>query len=133
MLRNEDHFAFERFSLNLCKLSSLNVRITILLSVLRVRVASSKYAKTGKWSDKSLRIMPLKTLGARLLVNMLSISVEEYEVRRVGLEMRGRKACENKLSISSVVNKHSSVLIWWSLHATNNNIFSVGNNNCQEK
>ena len=103
MLRNENHFAFDRFSLNLCKLSSLNVRITILLSVLRVRVASSKYAKTGKWSDKSLRIMPLKTLGARLLVNMLSISVAEYEVRRVGLEMRGRKACENKLSINSCV------------------------------
>ena len=109
------------------------MRITIFLSVLRVRVASSKYAKTGKWSDKSLRIMPLKTLGARLLVNMLSISVAEYEVRRVGLEMRGRKACENKLSINSVVNKHSSVLIWWSVHATNNNIFSVGNNNFQEK
>ena len=47
--------------------------------------------------------MPLKTLGARLLVNMLSISVAEYEVRRVGLEMRGRKACENKLSINSCV------------------------------
>ena len=45
--------------------------------------------------------MPLKTLWARLLVNMLSISVAEYEVRRVGLEMRGRKACENKLSINS--------------------------------
>ena len=29
MWRNEDHFAFERFSLNLCKLSSLNVRIAI--------------------------------------------------------------------------------------------------------
>ena len=43
MLRNEDHFAFERFSLNLCKLSSLNVRIIIFLSVQRVRVASSKY------------------------------------------------------------------------------------------
>ena len=38
MLRNEDHFAFERFSLNLCKLSSLNVRITILLSVLRTEL-----------------------------------------------------------------------------------------------
>ena len=45
MLRNENHFAFERFSLNLCKLQSLNVRIIIFLSVLRVRVASSKYAK----------------------------------------------------------------------------------------
>ena len=45
MLRNVDHFAFERFSLNLCKLQSLNVRIIIFLSVLRVRVASSKYAK----------------------------------------------------------------------------------------
>ena len=43
MLRNEDHFAFERFSLNLCKLSSLNVRIIIFLSVQRVRVAASKY------------------------------------------------------------------------------------------
>ena len=43
MLRNEDHFAFESFSLNLCKLSSLNVRIIIFLSVQRVRVASSKY------------------------------------------------------------------------------------------
>ena len=103
MWRNKDHFAFERFSLNLCKLSSLNVRITIFLSVLRVRVASSKYAKMGKWSDKLFRIMPLKTLGARLLVNMLSISVAEYEVRRVGLEMRGRKVCENKLSINSCV------------------------------
>ena len=38
MLRNEDHFAFERFSLNLCKLQSLNVRIIIFFSVLRVRV-----------------------------------------------------------------------------------------------
>ena len=63
MWRNEDHFAFERFSLNLCKLSSLNVRITIFLSVLRVRVALSKYAKTVKWSDKSFRIMPLKHKG----------------------------------------------------------------------
>ena len=43
MLRNEDHFPFERFALNLCKLSSLNVRIIIFLSVQRVRVASSKY------------------------------------------------------------------------------------------
>ena len=103
MLRNEDHFAFERFSLNLCKLSSLNVRITIFLFLLHVRVVSSKYAKTGKWSDKSFRIMPLKTLWASLLVNMWSISVAEYEVRRVGLKMRGRKACEDKLSINSCV------------------------------
>ena len=78
-------------------------RITIFLSVLRFRVASSKYAKAGKWSDKSFRIKPLKTLRKRLLVNMLSISVAEYEVRRVGLEMRGRRACENKLSINSCV------------------------------
>ena len=42
--------------------------------------------------------MPLKTLCARLLVNMLAISVAEYVVRRVGLEMRRRKACENRLS-----------------------------------
>ena len=60
MLRNENHFAFDRFSLNLCKLSSLNVRIKIFLSVLRVRVASPKYAKMGQWSDKSFRIMPLR-------------------------------------------------------------------------
>ena len=36
-------------------------------------------------------------------MNILSISVTEYEVRRVGLEMRGRKACGNKLSINSCV------------------------------
>ena len=79
------------------------MRITIFLFLLRVRVVSSKYAKTDKWSDKSFRIMPLKTLWASLLVNMWSISVAEYEVRRVGLEMRGRKACEDKLSINSCV------------------------------
>ena len=43
MLRNENHFAFDRFSLNLSKLSSLNVRVKIFLSVLRVRVTASKY------------------------------------------------------------------------------------------
>ena len=43
MLRNKNHFAFDRFSLNLCKLSSLNVRVKIFLSVLRVIVTSSKY------------------------------------------------------------------------------------------
>ena len=96
MLRNEDHFELERFSLNLCKLSSLNVRITI-------RVAWSKYAQTSEWSDKSIRIMPLKTLCARLSMNMLSISVAEYEVRRVGWEMRGRKAYENQFSVYSCV------------------------------
>ena len=31
MLRNEDHFALQRFSLNLCKLSSLNVCIIIFV------------------------------------------------------------------------------------------------------
>ena len=36
-------------------------------------------------------------------MNILTISVTEYEVRLVGLEMRGRKACENKLSINSCV------------------------------
>ena len=40
------------------------------------------------------------TMG-KVVGDMLSISVAEYEVRRVGLEMRGRKACENKLSINS--------------------------------
>ena len=79
------------------------MRITIFLFLLRVRVVSSKYAKTDKWSDKSFRIMPLKTLWASLLVNMWSISVAEYAVRRVGLEMRGRKVCEDKLSINSCV------------------------------
>ena len=54
-------------------IESLNVRVLLFLSVLRVRVASSKYAKTGKWSDKSFRIIPLITLCSRLLVNMLSI------------------------------------------------------------
>ena len=83
------------------------MRVTIFLSVPRVRVASSKCAKTGRWSDKSFRIVPLKTLWARLLVNMFSISVAEYEVRRVGLEMRGRRACENELSINSCVGT------WW--------------------
>ena len=71
------------------------MRITIFLFLLRVRVVSSKYAKTDKWSDKSFRIMPPKTLWASLLVNMWSISVAEYAVRRVGLEMRGRKVCED--------------------------------------
>ena len=71
------------------------MRITIFLFLLRVRVVSSKYAKTDKWSDKSFRIMPLKILWASLLVNMWSISVAEYAVRRVGLEMRGRKVCED--------------------------------------
>lgn len=168
MLRKEDHLAFERFSLNSCKLLSLNVHISIFLSVPRVRVPSSKYAKTGKWSDISLSVIPLKTLCARSLVNMLSIGVAEYEVRRVRLGMRGRKACEYKLSINSFVgiwwlywrwsglnwvthhitmfivfrnwwedvvefaNKYSSVLIWWSLHATDN-VFSVENDNFQEK
>ena len=47
--------------------------------------------------------MPLKTLCTRLLVNMLSIRVANYEVGHVGLEMRGIKACENKLSINSFV------------------------------
>ena len=71
--------------------------------MLRVRVAWSKYAKTSEWSDKSFRIMPLKTLCARFSMNMLSISVAEYEVRRVGWEMRGRKAYENQLSVYSCV------------------------------
>ena len=71
------------------------MHITIFLFLLRVRVVSSKYAKTDKWSDKSFRIMPLKTLWASLLVNMWSISVAEYAVRRVALEMRGRKVCED--------------------------------------
>ena len=37
-------------------------------------------------------------------MNMLSITVAEDEVRCVGLEMRGRKVCENKLSINSCVS-----------------------------
>ena len=57
-------------------IESLNVRVLLFLSVLRVRVASSKYAKTGKWSDKSFRIIPLITLCLRLLVNMLSIVLQ---------------------------------------------------------
>ena len=69
----------------------------------RVKIASLKYAKTDKCLDKSIRIIPLKTLCTRLLVNMLSIRVANYEVGHVGLEMRGIKACENKLSINSFV------------------------------
>ena len=69
-------------------------------TVPRVRVASSKCAKTGRWSDKSFRIVPQKRYGQGC---WFSISVAEYEVRRVGLEMRGRRACENKLSINSCV------------------------------
>ena len=59
--------------------------------------------KTDKGSDKSFRTMPLKTFYERLLVNILLISVAEYEVRRVGFEIRGKNACENKLSINSCV------------------------------
>ena len=36
-------------------------------------------------------------------------------------------------NIAEFINKNSSVLIWWSVHATNNDIISVGNNNFQEK
>ena len=40
--------------------------------------------------------MPLKTLGARLLVNMLSISVAEYEVRsQAGSGVSGRNTMDN--------------------------------------
>ena len=62
MLRNENHFAFERFSLNLCKLQSLNMRIIIFLSVLRVlelRRQNMQKTLTGKRADKSFRTMPL--------------------------------------------------------------------------
>ena len=41
--------------------------------------------------------MPLRILCTRLLLNVLSTSVAEYEVGCIGLEMRGRKVCENKL------------------------------------
>ena len=77
--------------------------ITNFLSELRARIASLKYEKTGKWPDKSFGIMLLRAQCARLLVNMLSNTVAEYEVRRVGLDMRGRKVCKNELSINSCV------------------------------
>ena len=34
---------------------------------------------------------------------MLSINVAEWEVRRVGLDMSGKKACENRHSMNSWV------------------------------
>ena len=92
---------FATFSLNLRKFLSVNLCVNALLSPLRIRVWPEKYAKTDRSSDKSFRTTPFKTFCERLFVNILSVRFAEEEVRRIGLEMRGMNANENKVSINS--------------------------------
>lgn len=54
--------------------------------------------------------MPLKIFLETEFVNILSINVAEWEVRRVGLDISGIKACEDKLSTNSLGGQVTIVL-----------------------